>query len=58
MRILVPTSLAVGAAIEMFMCTVPVGGNTFYDTAKRLRAERIVAAETESTVDRGRGSRE
>ena len=42
---LLPASFLVGAAFEAFMCLVPVGGRTFYDVARRKKAERIVDAE-------------
>lgn len=37
---IVPLSFCVGAGIELFMTYVRVGSETFYETAKRLEAER------------------
>jgi len=37
-----PVCFAVGAAMELFMIKVPVGGHTFYDVAKRKKAERLL----------------
>mmetsp|Transcript_22032 Transcript_22032/g.35435 ORF Transcript_22032/g.35435 Transcript_22032/m.35435 type:complete len:83 (-) Transcript_22032:87-335(-) len=42
LRVTVPVSFAVGAAIELFMIKVPVGGRTFYDVAKSKKAEQIL----------------
>lgn len=36
-----------GACIELFMIKVRVGSETFYDTAKRLEAERRKERENE-----------
>lgn len=37
---IVPLAFVVGASMELFMAYVPVGNETFYDTAKRLEAQR------------------
>lgn len=59
----VPVAFFLGAAIELFMVYVPVGGSTFYDTAKRLeqtrRKEREEAeAQLEARVEQRRLDRE
>ena len=41
-KILVPACFVIGAGMELFMIKVPIGGKTFYDVAKRKRAERII----------------
>jgi len=38
-------SFGVGAGMELFMATVKVNGISFYDVAKKKKAERIVDAE-------------
>ena len=47
LRGLVWLSFCVGAGMELFMATVKVNGISFYDVAKRKKAERIVDAEEE-----------
>jgi len=36
----IPAAFMVGVAMELFMIFVPVGSETFYDTAKRLENTR------------------
>ena len=44
LRIAVPASFAIGFGIEVFMVKVPIGGQNFYDVAKRKEAERRAEA--------------
>jgi hypothetical protein len=43
--ILLPSSFVLGAFFEWFMISIPIGGQTFYDVAKRKKVERIVDKE-------------
>ena len=45
MRGLIWLSFTVGCGLELFMAKVKVNGITFYDVAKRKKAERIVDME-------------
>eukprot|EP00512_Aurantiochytrium_limacinum_P001053 CAMPEP_0171490938 /NCGR_PEP_ID=MMETSP0958-20121227/3586_1 /TAXON_ID=87120 /ORGANISM="Aurantiochytrium limacinum, Strain ATCCMYA-1381" /LENGTH=78 /DNA_ID=CAMNT_0012024309 /DNA_START=67 /DNA_END=303 /DNA_ORIENTATION=+ len=36
-----PLCFVVGAGMELFMIKVPIGGQTFYDVARRKSAERL-----------------
>jgi hypothetical protein len=42
LRVAVPTCFVLGAGVELFMQKVAIGGQTFYDVARRKKAERIV----------------
>jgi len=45
LRFLIPGCFVVGGAMELFMIKVPIGGQTFYDVAKRKKAEQILEAQ-------------
>ena len=47
LRCLIWLSFCVGAGMELFMSTVKVNGISFYDVAKRKKAERLVDQEEE-----------
>ena len=54
----VPSCFVIGAGMELFMIKVPIGGKTFYDVAKRKKAERLLELRRqEELVEQGREDR-